>query len=130
MLGRRLADLLHSSQSDGRGLFNSVQHGSYRRLRLSLRPGHLSSRVAWLCGMAWRRPRVSNVRGWFKSCYLLTLGRWFGVRPAVRGLATSRPYKFVRHSMYLSYILADIDYNLKEWNLVTLLLVLVGWAAL
>jgi len=32
--------------------------------------------------------------------------------------------------MYLSYILADIGYNLQEWNLVTLLLVLGGWAAL
>ncbi len=28
---------------------------------------------------------------------LLTLGRLFGVRPAVRGLATSGPYRFVRH---------------------------------
>ena len=33
---------------------------------------------------------------------LLTLGRLFGVRPAIRGLATSGPYKFVRHPMYLS----------------------------
>jgi protein-S-isoprenylcysteine O-methyltransferase Ste14 len=61
---------------------------------------------------------------------LLTLGRLFGVRPAVRGLATSGPYRFVRHPMYLSYILADIGYNLQEWNPVTIALVLAGWASL
>src|SRR5437870_7933978 len=61
---------------------------------------------------------------------LLAMGRLFGVRPALRGLVTNGPYRLVRHPMYLSYIVADVGYNLQEWNLVTLPLVLVGWAAL
>ena len=61
---------------------------------------------------------------------LLTIGRFFGVRPALRDLVTSGPYRLVRHPIYLSYILADIGYNLQEWNSVTLLLVLMGWASL
>lgn len=61
---------------------------------------------------------------------LATLGRRFGVRPALRGLATSGPYRIVRHPMYLSYVIADIGYNLQEWNLGTALMVLAGWASL
>jgi protein-S-isoprenylcysteine O-methyltransferase Ste14 len=61
---------------------------------------------------------------------LLSLGRLFGVRPALRGLATGGPYRLVRHPMYLSYIVSDIGYNLQEWNLGTVLIVLAGWASL
>jgi protein-S-isoprenylcysteine O-methyltransferase Ste14 len=32
--------------------------------------------------------------------------------------------------MYLAYIVADIGYNLQEWNFGTALLVMAGWASL
>jgi protein-S-isoprenylcysteine O-methyltransferase Ste14 len=61
---------------------------------------------------------------------LLTLGRRFGIRPALRGLATTGPYRGVRHPIYLAYLIADIGYNLQEWNFATLLLVATGWMSL
>jgi protein-S-isoprenylcysteine O-methyltransferase Ste14 len=61
---------------------------------------------------------------------LLSLGRRFGVFPALRGLMTRGPYRLVRHPMYLAYIIADIGYNLQEWNFGTALLVMAGWTSL
>jgi protein-S-isoprenylcysteine O-methyltransferase Ste14 len=54
----------------------------------------------------------------------------FGVRPALRGLATTGPYAAVRHPLYLAYLVEDIGYNLQECNAGTLLLVVLGWASL
>jgi protein-S-isoprenylcysteine O-methyltransferase Ste14 len=61
---------------------------------------------------------------------LLTLGRLFGVRPALRGVMTKGPYGFVRHPMYLAYVIGDIGYNLQEWNTGTALMVMAGWVSL
>jgi len=61
---------------------------------------------------------------------LLSLGSLFGVFPALRGLVTRGPYRLVRHPMYLAYVLADIGYNLQEWNSVSVLLVMAGWVSL
>jgi protein-S-isoprenylcysteine O-methyltransferase Ste14 len=85
-------------------------------------PGYVASPAAGLA-------LVMLAAGLSLVC-LLAMGRLFGVRPALRGLVTIGPYRWVRHPMYLSYVLADIGYNLQEWNFVTLLLVLLGWASL
>lgn len=61
---------------------------------------------------------------------LLSIGRHFGLRPALRGLTTSGPYHLVRHPMYLAYVLGDIGYNLQEWNAGTVLITMLGWASL
>jgi len=61
---------------------------------------------------------------------LFSLGRRFGVFPALRGLVTKGSYRLVRHPMYLAYVIADIGYNLQEWNFGTVLLVMAGWASL
>jgi protein-S-isoprenylcysteine O-methyltransferase Ste14 len=61
---------------------------------------------------------------------LFSLGTSFGIRPALRALVERGPYRFVRHPMYLAYMIGDVGYNFQEWNLGTVLLVLAGWASL
>lgn len=89
--------------------------------------------LRWMPGdPAW--PVAGLVIVMFAACLslasLLTLGNWFGVRPALRGLASRGPYRLVRHPMYLAYMLADLGYNLQEWNSGTVLLVVAGWISL
>ena len=89
--------------------------------------------LGWVPGnLAW--PAGGLVLVTLAACLnfasLLSLGRRFGVWPALRGLATRGPYRLVRHPMYLAYVLADIGLNLQEWNFGTALLVMAGWASL
>ena len=66
----------------------------------------------------------------FSVICLLTVGRSFGIRPALRALITSGPYRLVRHPLYLSYLIADIGYNLQQSSLNSLMLVIVAWACM
>jgi protein-S-isoprenylcysteine O-methyltransferase Ste14 len=61
---------------------------------------------------------------------LLSIGRLFGLRPALRGLATGGPYALVRHPLYLAYVVSDIGYYLNEWNIGIVLIGIIGWASL
>ena len=79
-------------------------------------------------------PTVGDVLVIVSACAslisLLSLGRSFGVRPALRHLQTGGAYRVVRHPMYLSYVLSDIGYTMQEWNVGAILLVLAGWLSL
>lgn len=108
-------------------------------------PSNIAVGVAYVCPYAqvvclyWWPGKVTcpkaglmlvTVAAVFSIVCLLNLGKRFGVRPALRGLVTRGPYRFVRHPLYLSYVIAGIGFNLQLSNLATLLLVLLGWAAM
>jgi protein-S-isoprenylcysteine O-methyltransferase Ste14 len=61
---------------------------------------------------------------------LCSLRGRFGIRPALRGLTVDGAYRFVRHPMYLSYVLGDVGYSLQECNLGTTALIITGWISL
>jgi protein-S-isoprenylcysteine O-methyltransferase Ste14 len=108
-------------------------------------PSNIAVGVAYVCPYAqviclyWWPGKVAWPEGGlvlvtlaavFSVVCLLTLGKRFGVRPALRGLVTRGPYRVVRHPLYLSYVIAAIGFNLQVWNVATLLLVLLGWACM
>jgi protein-S-isoprenylcysteine O-methyltransferase Ste14 len=89
--------------------------------------------LKWTSGhLAWPAGGLVlvTVGAFLSLASLLSLGRSFGILPAWRRLVRRGPYHLVRHPMYLSYLLADVGYNLQEWNYGTVLLVLAGWASL
>jgi len=55
----------------------------------------------------------------------VTLGRSFGLLPAHRGVVTSGPYAWVRHPIYLGYLVSHIGFLLANLS-VRNFLVLVG----
>ena len=108
-------------------------------------PSNIAVGVAYLCPYAqviclyWWPGKVTWPEGGlvlvtlaavFSVVCLLTLGKRFGVRPALRGLVTGGPYRLVRHPLYLSYVIAGIGFNLQASNLATLLLLFLGWASM
>lgn len=59
---------------------------------------------------------------------LAALGRSLGLVPAHRGLVTSGAYRFVRHPLYASYLLAGVGYLVQSprpWNVAVLSIVWV-----
>jgi protein-S-isoprenylcysteine O-methyltransferase Ste14 len=53
----------------------------------------------------------------------LSLGRSFGLAPANRGVVSTGMYRFMRHPIYLGYLITHVGFvlaNPAEWNLIVL----------
>jgi len=68
-------------------------------------------------------------------CGKLSLGRSFGLAPANRGVVSTGLYRFLRHPIYLGYLIIHIGFlaaNPMTWNLIVLAVadVALMWRAL
>lgn len=90
---------------------------------LLIRPGHVDPISPSLGGALILSGLIGQV--WSK----LTLGRSFGIVPANRGLRLTGPYGWVRHPIYLSYLLGWMGILLlipTVWNVSVYALCLAG----
>lgn len=53
---------------------------------------------------------------------VLSLNRSLGIVPANRGIKTARMYRFVRHPLYLSYVVTFSGYLLANYSVINMLL--------
>lgn len=87
---------------------------SYYFLGIQLAPGqHLVPEIVGAClqlvGISWQ------------IYAKLTLRFSFGILPANRGIVSHGAYRFVRHPIYLGYLIADIGFLLTNFGLQNLL---------
>jgi protein-S-isoprenylcysteine O-methyltransferase Ste14 len=121
-LTRRPPEMQDRSMASNAAVFTAYTYPYAQILYLNYIPGN----PAWPgIGLA-----LVTIGAFLSLASLISIGRRFSIRPALRELATKGPYRLVRHPMYLAYIIADIGYNLQEWNFGTVLLVAAGWLSL
>jgi protein-S-isoprenylcysteine O-methyltransferase Ste14 len=56
------------------------------------------------------------------------LNRSFGLIAANRGVKTSGPYRFVRHPMYLGYMVTQLGFLIFSFSVLTLGIYLIAWS--
>ena len=119
---RRPARLRDNSIASGAAVFVSYTYAYAQVAILGRFPGHAAWPAAGLV--------LVLLGASLSLASLLSLGKYFGIRPALRGVTDRGLYRLVRHPLYLSYVIADIGYNLQEWSPATIVLVAAGWASL
>ena len=82
---------------------------------LLVRPGALALPFASTFGLAMQ---CADLALW--AWAFANLSRSYGIVAADRGLTTNGPYRFVRHPLYLAYMIGGVGYlvqSLSPWNI-------------